>query len=216
MREDKKSKEDKSRMTAEIKIKDEGKMIKGEAKMTKNESRMIKDEVKMKEGRKTTAGSGMRDEGRGTTTTRDKANKRNTTNIKKESTILGLTTLKLVLRTGPTKTKRTTREDNSEEYSGRIEIKAARRETMVTKTANTSPPNKNTALIIVWARSLRNLCLFVKKAEKSKLVRVPQVAAIPAITLRNKSSIEANTPMIASLTIKNSTRAAAHEAITDL
>lgn len=195
-------------MIVETKIKDEEKTI-------KEGSRMTKDEEKIKEGRRKTGGSGMTDEDRDSMSTRDKANKRNTTNIRKESTILVVTTQKYHLRTEATKTRRTTREDNSEDYSGRIAIKAVRSERMVTRTANTSRRNRNT-LIIVLVRSLTNLCLFVKKGAKSKLVRVPQVAAIPVITLRNKSSIEPNTPTIANPTIKNSTRAAAHEAITDL
>jgi hypothetical protein len=88
---------------------------------------------------------------------------------------------------------------------------------MVTKTANTKPANKNTAMIIEERRKLRNLYLFGRKAiEKNKPARVHLVAAIPAITSRNKSSIGANTPMIAKPITKNSTRAAAHEAITDL
>lgn len=130
---------------------------------------------------------------------------------------LVLTRLKQFRSTDPSRIKKTTSEDNKGDYSGaKIERKSAKSGIMVTKTANTKPANKNTAMITVL-RKLRNLYLFVRKAiEKNKPARVHLVAAIPAITSRNKSSIGANTPMIAKPITKNSTRAAAHEAITDL
>lgn len=151
----------------------------------------------------------MIDECSGTTTTRDRVNRRNTTNTKKPSTTLVLTALSLP-RAGPTKTRKTTSGGSSGEPSGR----------MVTRAASTSPPNKNTLQTIAWARSPRNSCLFVRRGSvgSRRVVRVRQVAAIPAITLRNRRSTAAtNTPMTVKPTIKNSTRAAAREpAITDL
>lgn len=83
--------------------------------------------------------------------------------------------------------------------------------------ANTNKANKNTLETIEATKKMRNFCLFAKKAiEKNKQARVPLLAAIQTITSRNKSNIGANIHMIAKLITKNSTQAAAHEAITDL
>lgn len=182
------------RRSAETKTKERQRRIKGVG-------RTIREFVKIRDGRR------MIEEGSGSMTTRDRANRRNTINTKRGNTTLVLMTLSL-RRAGSTRTRRTTSEGNSGGSSER----------MVTKTANTSP-NKNILQTIVWARSPRNSCLCVRRdsVESRRAVRARQVAAIPAITLRNRSSTATNTPMTVKPTIKNSTRAAAREpAITDL
>lgn len=153
-----------------------------------------------------------------TTTSEETANKRNTTNIKKESMKTVLTILKISRNTDLSNRRRTTSEDNKEGCSDvKIERRVVRNAIKATRMENTKHQNKNTAVIIAVRKRMENSCLFVKKAiEKNKPARVPLVAAIPVITSRNKSSIEANTPMIVKPTTKNSTQAAAHEAIIDL
>lgn len=151
-------------------------------------------------------------------TIKETVRKRNTINIKKESLSLELMKLKTLLNTGLSKTKKITKGDNKEEYSGaKIVKKVARKEKRAIKMENTSNQNKNTVEITETTKRMKNLCLFVKKGiEKNQQARVPLVAAIQIITTRNKSNIGANIHMIAKLITKNSTQAVTHEAITDL
>lgn len=188
-----------SRTIAETKTK-EG------SRMTKGVERTMKGLAKTRDGIRTIAGSGTIGGGSGTTTTRDRANRRNTTNTRKGSTSLVGMSLRLG-RAGPTRSRRSTSGGSSGGSSGR----------MVTRTANTSP-NRNTLQTIVWGRSPRSSCLCVRRGSVgSRAVRARRAAAIPAITSRNRSSSVTNTPMTVKPTIKNSTRAAAREpAITDL
>lgn len=169
------------------------------------------------EMQKMSAGIKMSGEPRDIMNIREIANKRNTINIKKGNMSRVLTKLKALQSTDHSKIKKITREDNKEDLSVvRTEKKVVRSE-ISTKMENIKHPNKNTAVIIEATKNLRNLCLFDKKAiEKNQIAPVHLLAAIPTITSRNKSSIGVNTHMIAKPITKNSTRAAAHEAITDL
>jgi hypothetical protein len=181
---------------------------------------MTGDSLRTIVDKKTIGGTRTIAEATDITTTRERANKRNTINIKKENMNLDHTILKIPQSRDHSKMIKITREDNKEESSGvRIERRAARigRGIRATRTENTKHQNKNTVVIIEVKKRMRSLCLYDKKAiEKNKPVRAHLVAAIPAIISRNKSSIEANIPMIVKPITKNSTQAAAHEVIADL
>jgi hypothetical protein len=134
--------EDKVKMTE-----DKPKRIEGKPKKTGGKERRTEGKEKMIEETRMSAETIV------ATITEERANKRNTINIKRQDTILEVTNLKIQSTEEMRCNKRITSEDNKEGNS------VDRAEIRITRMANTNSLNRSTVVTIGMKRRVINLCL---------------------------------------------------------